>query len=66
MASNKNSGDGCLGFLIFAFILLLGSPFIGLNYLIFGKTEDDKATGLLLLVVGIVVWIIYAVITIAN
>ena len=52
-------GNGCLALIFMAIFAL---PIIGI-YKIATGNEDDKATGTILLIVGIIIWIIMAVIS---
>lgn len=52
--SSDDSGMGCLVMIIMA---LIAMPLVGLYMLIKGKDDGQKVIGLILLVVGIIIWI---------
>lgn len=64
MSSRRGNGnnDGCSGGLALIFLCIFALPLVGLYLVTASKNEKDKAIGIVLLVVGIVIWIILAVI----
>ena len=52
-------GNGCLALI---FMVIFALPIIGI-YKISTGNEDDKVTGTILLIVGIIIWIIMAVVS---
>ena len=55
--SHEDSGMGCL---VMALLGLFALPFVGL-YLMTRGNSDDKVLGIILMIVGVVLWIMMAV-----
>ncbi len=48
-----DSGGGCL---VLVLLAIFAMPLVGLYFLILGE-EDSKVLGLILLIVGIIIWV---------
>ncbi len=54
----RHSDDGVIGCLIWVIIILIALPVYGVYRIITGKSDGEKAVGVLLLIVGILLWIV--------
>lgn len=57
---NHSHGDSGMGCLVMALLGLFALPFVGL-YLMTRGNSDDKVLGIILMIVGVVLWIMMAV-----
>lgn len=56
--NHRRGGVGIDGNIALVLMLIAALPIVGLVKIIKGENEDDKALGVVLLVIGIIVWII--------
>lgn len=64
MSGRQGNGnnDGCSGGLALLFLGIFALPLVGLYLVAASKNEEDKALGIVLMVVGIIIWIVLAAI----
>ena len=54
---SKNSSDGIISMIAIVILVILATPIYGIYLLTNGKTEEQKALGILLIVVGLIIWL---------
>lgn len=61
MSRKQGNNDGCTGGLAFIFLSIFAMLLVGI-YFLTSKNDKDKAIGIVMLVVGIIIWFILALI----
>ena len=56
--NSNSSADGAIAMILLALVAL---PIVGLYLTIKGRTEDDKATGIIMLVISAVIFVVMLV-----
>jgi hypothetical protein len=59
--NHRRGGVGIDGNIALALMLIAALPIVGLIKIAKGKSNDEKGLGIILLIVGIVLWIVLAV-----
>ena len=59
---SKNSSDGIISMIAIVILLILATPIYGIYLLTNGKTEDQKALGIVLIVLGLIIWFVTGII----
>ena len=54
---SKNSSDGIVSMIAIVILVILATPIYGIYLLTNGKTEVQKALGIVLIVVGLIIWL---------
>lgn len=54
---SKNSSDGIVSMIAIVILIILATPIYGIYLLINGKTEAQKALGIVLIIVGLIIWL---------
>ena len=54
---SKNSSDGIVSMIAIVILVILATPIYGIYLLTNGKTENQKALGIVLIVVGLIIWL---------
>ena len=57
----RRGGVGIDGNIALVLMLIAALPIVGLVKIIKGNTDDEKGLGVILLIIGIVLWIVLAV-----
>lgn len=52
---SKNSSDGIVSMIAIVILVILATPIYGIYLLTNGKTEDQKALGIILIVLGLII-----------
>ena len=59
--NHRRGGVGFDGNIALVLMLIAALPIVGLVKIIKGNTDDEKGLGVILLIIGIVLWIVLAV-----
>lgn len=54
--NNNSSDDGAIGCLIMLIIGMVALPLVGIYLMVNGESDDAKAMGIVLLIIGIILW----------
>ena len=54
---SKNSSDGIVSIIAIVILVTLATPIYGIYLLNNGKTQDQKELGIVLIIVGLVIWL---------
>ena len=54
---SKNSSDGIVSIIAIVILVTLATPIYGIYLFTNGKTQDQKALGVVLMVVGLIIWL---------
>lgn len=59
---SKNSCDGIISMIAIVILVILATPIYGIYLLTNSKTEDQKALGIVLIVLGLIIWFVTGII----